>query len=569
MRERTQACDRHGTSVAQAGQGAAPQTTFEMLAGHYLLLIWLCFLVRGFFYALILPLWEGYDEYAHFAFVQHVATHRNLPAGTETRISREIERSVQLAPMPWTVRLDLCSPPCVIHDDYWRLSALERARRQDELRSLPVAWRAEPAGTRLLIYEAQQPPLYYWLLAYPLRAASALSLPGRVFLLRSISVALASLAIPLGWLLARQILGDGAALGIVALITAMPEFILNISRVGNDSLAAVLFTVVVLFAGSAGGRGSWLLLGIILGLGLLTKAYFLTALPALCLIWFWQFWRSPDGRRRVLIHGVLCLAVAAALSGWWYWRTIELSSTLSGEQHAASAAGVSSWAILRQIGRVDWRSVADSAFLSHIWFGNWSFLQVRSWMYHFFGYVALAAALGLMIRIIRRDDARVLPLAAFYGFFLLGLAWHALLLFTVHGSSSCPGWYIYCLVAPEVILAVLGLSALVPARAARWLLPAGVFCFTALEMYATHWILIPYYTGLIAHKPTGAVAAFHMGQLRELGIGGLLQRVAENKPVFVGPVFLAAAWLVFLAASAGLVIISVRSARKRGYNPIN
>ena len=38
-----------------------------------LVFVWLCFLARGVFYCVSLPLWEGFDEYAHFARVQHVA----------------------------------------------------------------------------------------------------------------------------------------------------------------------------------------------------------------------------------------------------------------------------------------------------------------------------------------------------------------------------------------------------------------------------------------------------------------------------------------------------------------
>jgi hypothetical protein len=37
-------------------------------------LIWVAFFLRGAFYASILPVWEGFDEYAHFAFIHHLKT---------------------------------------------------------------------------------------------------------------------------------------------------------------------------------------------------------------------------------------------------------------------------------------------------------------------------------------------------------------------------------------------------------------------------------------------------------------------------------------------------------------
>lgn len=41
-----------------------------MSARLILVTLWTCFLLRGFFYCSFLPIWEGYDEWAHFAFVQ-------------------------------------------------------------------------------------------------------------------------------------------------------------------------------------------------------------------------------------------------------------------------------------------------------------------------------------------------------------------------------------------------------------------------------------------------------------------------------------------------------------------
>ncbi|MBI3698721.1 MAG: hypothetical protein HY238_28260 [Acidobacteria bacterium] len=202
------------------------------------------------------------------------------------------------------------------------------------------------------------------------------------------------------------------------------------------------------------------------------------------------------------------------------------------------------------MGQVDWRNALDSAFLSHIWFGNWSFLQVRSWMYHFFGYVVLAAILGLLVRAARREPS-VFPLGAFYGCFLLGVAYHTLILYAVLHDSSAPGWYIYCLVVPEAILATLGLQAVAPER---WVLAVGTVCFVALDLYATHFVMIPYYAGLIAHKTNGALEAF-----RGQGLATALLRLQENKPAWIGAPFLVGTWLLFLAATVGLLAIQARS----------
>jgi hypothetical protein len=63
-------------------------------------IFWALFLVRGTFYSAMLPMWEGWDEYAHFAWIQHWNDQGTLPRTTDS-ISREIDESMRLAPLPW------------------------------------------------------------------------------------------------------------------------------------------------------------------------------------------------------------------------------------------------------------------------------------------------------------------------------------------------------------------------------------------------------------------------------------------------------------------------------------
>src|SRR5437016_13649241 len=124
-----------------------------------MVLLWICFVARGVFYCVALPLWEGFDEYSHFAHVQHVAGGNWLIA-PETSANGEVERSIVLVPMPWATRHD--PPAHETHDSYWRLPPEERSRRERELSTLPHSLAAEPASV-FLPSESQQPPLSYWL----------------------------------------------------------------------------------------------------------------------------------------------------------------------------------------------------------------------------------------------------------------------------------------------------------------------------------------------------------------------------------------------------------------------
>ena len=100
-------------------------------------LIWLAFLARGLFYVSIMPMWEGFDEYAHFGFADYMSSKWKLPQPDE-RVSAEISRSLELVPLPWSLRdWQTPSTPSMTHDTFWQLSAEERDQRVTALKAIP------------------------------------------------------------------------------------------------------------------------------------------------------------------------------------------------------------------------------------------------------------------------------------------------------------------------------------------------------------------------------------------------------------------------------------------------
>src|SRR5579883_3080425 len=123
-------------------------------------IVWACCIVRLLFYASMMPLWEGFDEWAHFGVIRAVAWENLLP-GPDTRIPRDVEASLQIAPLPWAQRN--LPPPSLPHDAFWVLTATQQSERAAAFYAMPRQWAAQ-AGN-LPAYETQQPPLYYWLMA--------------------------------------------------------------------------------------------------------------------------------------------------------------------------------------------------------------------------------------------------------------------------------------------------------------------------------------------------------------------------------------------------------------------
>jgi 4-amino-4-deoxy-L-arabinose transferase-like glycosyltransferase len=515
-------------------------------------MVWACFAVRLLFYSAMLPLWEGYDEWAHFAVVQRMAVHGELLVPRDAPVARDVEASLQLAPVPWELRS--LAPPSLTEDAFWTASREERDRRESAMRAIPAQWGRENGS--LTAYEALQPPLYYWIMAPALLVCRSLgaSLAAQVLALRFLSSLLASLVIPLVFLIGRQVWGaDSVALGCAAIVAVMPGLALDVARVGNDCLGVVLFTALTWIALKTVQEGLTLelamRLGVVLGLGLLTKAYFLTAVPALIAVLVYDWCRR---RRTAAI--VLAGATTLLLSGWWYVRNLRTTGTLSGLSESVMLRGVGGAEMLRQAVGIHWVKAVDAIVFSHLYFGGWSSLTVRSWMYHLFYVFILAGVVGLM-RLLRIPA--IVTLLVIYLSFWTGQIYNVILLYISKGLAGSMGWYMYAVVGAEVTLCVAGLRRLLPARTSAWIAASGAALFALLDLYTVHGVAIPYYTGMIQHKPNGSLSALHWAGFQSVGIGGALERLTAFKGS--ASALLVTLWLAYLLGTA----IAVAAARTR------
>ena len=515
-----------------------------------MLVVWACFLARLLFYSAMMPLWEGYDEWAHFAvvrqMVRQMASGGHLLVSRDAPIQRDVEASLQLAPVPWELRA--LAPPAVTRDEYWSLSSDERERRQSELRTMPAEWGREDGTGALRAYEALQPPLYYWIMAPALWVCRGFGLLPQVLALRFLSSLMASFIIPLVYMVGLEVWPDRrTAVGGAAIVALMPGLALDVARVGNDSLAVVLFTMLTWLAlwtvreGLSPYRA--LATGLVLGLGLITKAYFLTAIPMMLTVWVYGAWK-----RRAFSGAVRASVIGTLIAAWWYVYNLRTTGTLSGLSESVTLRAVGLSEMVRQAARIDWIKAIDAIFLSHLYFGGWSSLTVRSWMYHLL-YIGIAAgAVGLVRGLVGGDRRPAIPiLLAVYLCFWLGQIYNVVLLYMSKGLAASMGWYMYAVVGAEVTLCMAGLRNLAPSRVSRWIAPAGAAMFALLDLYTVHAVAAPYYAGMLRHRANGSMEALHAAGLQSVGIAGAVERLAT----FVPPAMLVGLWLLYLSGTAG------------------
>lgn len=523
--------------------------------GAILACLWAIFVIRGLFSISVLPLWEGFDEWAHYAVIQEVAG-GHLLSQRDGRVSKEVEASLRLAPWRPGERDSRQQ-----HAAYWQLPDAARDQRRQAIRSIPQSWASEAAPNGPRSYEAQQAPVYYWLLAPLYRLTEVLPLLSRVWFLRLASLLIASALVPFGFLAAREAFqSDGKALGLVITVIAMPQLMMTVGRIANDSLAVPLGALLVfLLLRSLRQPPSFarsIVLGVTLGVTLLTKAYFLALVPPAlgCLF--------PGRRTRVAWrHAAIVFVLAALIAGWWYARNWQLTQSLSGEQLevVGPRSGVP---LLQAIATVAWTRAIDFVLVSQIWLGNWSFLVVRSWMYHCFYVLLAGASIGLVIRFVKPgsdlpDGRQLLLLMATSLTFRAALAYHVVRSFQSQGISATFGYYAFAIVFAEAILLCTGGEALAPARAKWVVMPLATICFSALDFFGTQFYLLPYYTGFATWLPNGSMHAMQLSKLQGHGFALMISRLAFNKPTFLGTSVLVALWGLSIAALIGLILLSV------------
>ncbi|MFH1486397.1 MAG: hypothetical protein ABIH46_10025, partial [Chloroflexota bacterium] len=261
--------------------------------GWFLWILICAYAILGVSYAARTPTWQAPDEPAHFNYVRNIAEGHGLPILQKGDYDSDYLEKLKAAKFPREMSIDS------------------------------------------IRYESHQPPLYY-ILASPLYLVSRhLPIEGQVLVLRLFSVFMGCLLLLVAYAAARQVFPQTSliSLGVPAFIALLPQHIAMSAAVNNDTLAELMVSaILLLIVGELSpsrkrGHGQTLrstfLLGLLLGLALLTKA---TAYTSLVLIpaglWLASGSR-PDkadwglGKRFLLIG-----AVAAVVAGWWFVRNI-------------------------------------------------------------------------------------------------------------------------------------------------------------------------------------------------------------------------------------------------------
>jgi 4-amino-4-deoxy-L-arabinose transferase-like glycosyltransferase len=332
-----------------------------MLRNIPLCVILITFLLVGCLYAIQVPAWQAPDEPAHYNYVRQLA-HGRLPimsAGDYDQAYLDEIRGAKFA------------PPYTITD---------------------------------IEYEDWQPPLYYLLLTPVFWLAK-----GNLLALRLVSLLIGAVVVVLADGIARQLFPEQKwiAWSTAVFVAFLPQHLSMMASVNNDSLAELLIAAILLVV-LAGQAGKWRLetrrglisLGILLGLGFLTKATVYLMLPVIVLA---LVWRYRGDRGQLFQSGVMVFAPAFLVGALWWGRNLVVYGrfdALGKIAHDAVVVGqprTAEWVANYGLSGTVQRFL-QTTFNSFWGQFGWMAVPMPAWVYMPLFLLSLAAISGLILR---------------------------------------------------------------------------------------------------------------------------------------------------------------------------
>ncbi|MEA2583723.1 MAG: hypothetical protein QOF33_1808 [Thermomicrobiales bacterium] len=356
--------------------------------------------------------------------------------------------------------------------------------------------------------EVIQPPLYHLLLV-PLYWLAPGSDEFKLYVLRTVSIAVGAVVVWLAYLTARLVLPGAfwVRAGVPICVALQPQFAFEAAIVNHDILVIALATLLVylLLLWYRGGytprRLTWL--GVISGAGLWTKASFGLLLPVVAVAIALAWWERR-GRRGELVGSVMrSCGVALLIAMPWFLRSLWHYGDPTGARrlHEIPEYGdqASSFGAMLFSG-VFWRGR-----LEDLW-GNygWRLVPFDPEVYNGVYVVWAIAGLGLLLLAAREVGAKVggrpsalsrfqwtaVGLMSLWACLMVaGVLYVGTIQFT-QSRFAFPGMVAFA------VLSVLGFGQWLPRPVRPALAPTLFVLLMALNVVAAIRFLIPYYYGL-------------------------------------------------------------------------
>jgi 4-amino-4-deoxy-L-arabinose transferase-like glycosyltransferase len=461
-----------------------PATLKKIITNNLVLILLLAgIFVNGIIYSLVIPLWQNNDELEHLAYTAFLVEEKKMPItvasapstdtdltlSDELRIADELLQNNQISQAASAHKL-------LIHQTFNK--ALTQKQIGAALGSLD---RHIPAG-RYTNPTAGYPPLYYALEAIPYGIFYHASILTRSEAMRIFNILFLLVTVFFTYKTTLLVFKNKtAALTVAALVGFLPRFSFTSAGLDNDqlliSLSTILIYLLLKYLPEKLTIKKSLLLGLVFGLGLLSKQQFIVFILLLAIFFLIKFFREK--KFAALTYSMAIIAILAlAISGWWYfghYPTGSGSSLITGAiSHPVNAHLIGTGLLIKAV-------VLRYFYLFLTYFSSFGCCHEFSLAPFYQALFAMSAGLGFFGLLFFCLDLKRYDKSQKTSFFMLVLAMlmlegaylyifcKQLLATGVIPGFPIDGRYLYPVIAPLTILFVFGLQKLLPERLHRFL----------------------------------------------------------------------------------------------------
>jgi hypothetical protein len=352
----------------------------------------------------------------------------------------------------------------------------------------------------------------------------------------------------------------------------MPLFYFDTSRIGNDSLGVPIFTAMILLCGVIWNKNwSYLLtagLAIILGLGLLTKAYFTAAIPPITALFLLKNLYDRTSLKNFLNHLVILFIGSLMICSWWYIRNYINYGTFTGlyESIIDNSDNSRSWYLAIfdiNLGRF-FRRVLDT----HLWPGHWSFVKIPKYFSRAYRIIFFLGFFLFTIRILhaivkkreKKENFTNILIWLFYTIFWIAMYYHTLQAWNLMGHIMTGGWYLCAVIVFEVVILVKACSFFIRKGSLQFITYLAIFFFFIItETYGIFLRLLPFYSG-IAYKTEEKRFILKTNSLGLYEyVNTIIHRLTWNQPDWITKEFLFSLFFLILISYAAVVVVFKKS----------
>jgi len=432
-------------------------------------------LVRGIFYASVVPPWQAPDEIAHLEYIGLLYEKRHLlqPDDASPILQQRI----------------ICS---MYEHRFWSyISYPEPETMPSSLAEIPFVGWSTVLGRFSLAYPLSA--LFFGPVAYQ-------DIVTQLYVMRLVSVILGMFVVAMAFLTVRELFPNEKFLlvAVPAWIVFLPQHTYITSSVSDGNLAELLVSILIYVMVVSFKRGLSLsrlvLIALLAPLSLLTKAttsFIIAWMGFVIPIYVWAGRRSiPITKRaREAMLAVMAIVVgivfysAIGASGFAYWRS-GISALLSRQAQIST----------------DFPTVGSQAILlfESFWaYFGWVTVRMDSSIYALLGVVSVVATVGVIASLAYgRGEPRTLEGWQHAAICILGLC--ALLSITISlgGALGGPqGRYLYPAIIAFSILFMLGIRRFIPSGYEKYFLPLIICFFFLLDTLSLMDYLLPFFYG--------------------------------------------------------------------------